>query len=278
MAFVTLRRMRKTITLAILALPAFAFAQSGQVGGNIPPVMITEIMYNSPESGNDTLEFVELYNTSGSAVSMAGVTFTSGITYAFPPDVSIPGNGYLVIAGDSVRFAAFYGGTARQWAGGTTQLSNSGEALVMKTSLGEEVDSVFYDDAVAWPQLANGQGTSLVVCSTSADNSLATSWYASTTVTGDFVNAIPVFASPNAADACLSVGMRESKSVKFDVHPNPTSDKITLSVASDIELYDMTGQKKGAYWNVKEVNLTAFAPGLYILRTAKGEMVRIVKK
>jgi hypothetical protein len=144
--------------------------------------------------------------------------------------------------------------------------------------LGEVVDSVFYDDATAWPQLANGQGASLVVCSTTADNSLVTSWYSSTTITGEMVNAIPVFASPNAADACLSVGVQESRPVKFDVYPNPTTDKVTLSVASDVELYDMTGQKKGAYRNVKEVSLSSFAPGLYILRTAKGEMVRIVKK
>jgi len=270
--------MRNTITLAFLTLPVLALAQSSQGGGNIPPVMITEIMYNPPESGNDTLEFIELYNTSGSAVNMAGVTFTSGITYTFPPTLSIPGNGYVVIAGDSVRFAAFYGGTARQWTGGATQLNNSGEALVMKTASSEIVDSVFYDDAAAWPQLANGQGASLVVCSTSADNNLPSSWYASTTATGGTVNAIAVFASPNAADACLSVGIQENKPVKFDVYPNPTTDKVTLSLPSDVELYDMTGQKKGAFKNVKEVNLSAFAPGLYIMRTSKGEMVRIVKK
>ncbi|NCP46491.1 MAG: lamin tail domain-containing protein, partial [Flavobacteriales bacterium] len=46
-------------------------------------LVITEIMYNPPESGTDTSEFIEIYNNGASAINLQDFTCTGGI-YTFP--------------------------------------------------------------------------------------------------------------------------------------------------------------------------------------------------
>ena len=89
-------------------------------------IIITEISYNGPEAGSDSTEFIELYNKTSSAINMTGYKFTSGVVYTFP-NVSIPANGYLVIAVDSVAIFNTFGASARQWTSGG--LSNGGEPI-----------------------------------------------------------------------------------------------------------------------------------------------------
>ena len=40
---------------------------------------ITEISYNPPESGTDSLEYIEVLNTSGASLDLTGWTFTQGV-------------------------------------------------------------------------------------------------------------------------------------------------------------------------------------------------------
>lgn len=82
-------------TLLLWAICACtAFAQT-------PKIVITEIMYNSPESGTDSLEFIELYNNEDTAVILTGYTFSSGVQFTFPAD-TLQAGAYVVIAVDSV--------------------------------------------------------------------------------------------------------------------------------------------------------------------------------
>ena len=60
-------------------------------------LVITEIMYNPPESGTDSLEFIEIYNNGTDAVNMDGFTFVDGVEYTFP-NIDILPDEYVLVS------------------------------------------------------------------------------------------------------------------------------------------------------------------------------------
>ena len=66
-------------------------------------VVISEIMYH-PGSNLAGDEFVELYNTGGTIVSLDGWCFL-GIQLCFAPGDTIGASGYLKLASDPVQFS-----------------------------------------------------------------------------------------------------------------------------------------------------------------------------
>lgn len=63
------------------------------------PVVINEIMYHPPGDSlaDPGTEYVELYNTSGTAVDLSGWRLNRAIEYTFAPGTFIPAYGYLVV-------------------------------------------------------------------------------------------------------------------------------------------------------------------------------------
>ncbi|MBN1126310.1 MAG: lamin tail domain-containing protein [Sedimentisphaerales bacterium] len=156
----------------------------------VGPVLITEIMYH-PDDTNTGGEYIELHNLTDDPVdlqSWAGTEvtpgnvvqeivqwkFSDGIDFTFPPDTSIPGNGFLIVAKDPTAFTAYYGSLSGVQVLGPfandTSLDNGGERvqLVMPGDMeyGQErywirLDRVTYDDELPWPIEADGLGQSL---------------------------------------------------------------------------------------------------------------------
>ncbi|GAB4413500.1 MAG: hypothetical protein OHK0039_20460 [Bacteroidia bacterium] len=143
------------------------------------PVVINELNYNPIEAGTDTTEFIELYNTSASAVDLSGWNFSSGVVFTFPAGASIAANGYLVIAGNATTFENRYGcAPDYQWTSGS--LNNGGEIVtLLSDNFGTPADIVSYDNAAPWPTAANGAGPSLELIDASSDNNDAANWAAS---------------------------------------------------------------------------------------------------
>ena len=156
-------------------------------------VVINEIMYNPPESGADSLEFIELYNASSDTLSLHQWAFSKGVQYTFP-DTAVPPQGYLVVCINAKAFQNVFGTSALEWESGA--LRNSGEAIVLVDAQGQTVDSVYYQPAGNWPALANGQGHSLELCDPTRDNSIASHWKASQTSTQQQINGKTIYASP----------------------------------------------------------------------------------
>ena len=171
-------------------------------------IVINEIMYNPPESGADSLEFIELYNAGSDTLSLHQWAFSKGVQFTFP-DTAVPPQGYLVVCINTRAFQQVYGTSALEWESGA--LRNSGEALVLVDAQGQTIDSVYYQPAGNWPALANGQGHSLELCDPTRDNSIPSHWKASQTSTQRQVNGKTVYASPGAqnqvpcADAVVKV-------------------------------------------------------------------------
>ncbi|MFH0866052.1 MAG: lamin tail domain-containing protein [Bacteroidota bacterium] len=164
-----------------------------------PALVITEIMYNPPESGTDSLEFIEIYNNGSTPADPDNLYFSSGVIYPFHNDIIQPGE-YFILSVDSVAFMNFFGKTAHQWISGG--LSNSGEAIVIKDGWGTVVDSVYYVNIAPWPTEPNGNGSSLMLCDPNTDNNSGSNWVASlvTNATAYAVlNTKQVYATPDTS-------------------------------------------------------------------------------
>ena len=118
-------------------------------------VVINEIHYH-PASEDVREEFIELHNTGGEAVSLAGWSLRRGVRFDFPK-ATVPAGGYLVVAADADRFAAKHPGVQPFVAGWNGQLSNRGETVRLADADRKTVDSVTYADEGEWAIRQRGQ-------------------------------------------------------------------------------------------------------------------------
>jgi len=223
----------KVLTLfSALLLCHFAVISQPNPPG-APAVVITEIMYNSPESGTDSLEFIELSNPNpDNERSLSGHYFSQGIEFIFPNGYLIGPGAHVVIAKDSVAFENAFNVVAFQWT--NSALSNTGEAIVLKNGQDQTIDSVNYGVSFPWPTEANGNGASLVLCNDTLDNDGPDNWVAATTDAGFSVNGIAVFANANA-DCNGLTGIKTYTKQKLNIYPNPSTGNFLLTVPEGFE-------------------------------------------
>ncbi len=193
-------------------------------------LVISEIMYNSPVSGADSLEYIEIHNPTSSAINLNGYSFT-GVNYTFG-NVSIPAGGYVVVCDNSSAMKSQFGVNAFQWKGA---LTNGGELLLLKDSLGRTVDSVRYDDSAPWPGAANGKGASLVLCDFAADNSLGANWLASSQSSGKTINGKLLLGSPGFPDSACGACLRKDSTTVNLVTCDFDEAGITVATLQNIE-------------------------------------------
>ena len=187
----------------MISLPArllyFFFVSITPVFAN--PI-ISEVMYRAdsvlPEDVRD--EWIEIHNPTLEAIDLTAYSFDKGIGFIFPA-VSIPANGYLVVAADLVEFNANFSGVTNvvgPWSG---KLSNSGETITLVDPAGLKVDEIRYADEGDWATRArgpldrghegwtwiaehNGGGRSLELINPSLSNKAGQNWSASSTIGG----------------------------------------------------------------------------------------------
>ncbi|MBL0386471.1 lamin tail domain-containing protein [Tumebacillus sp. ITR2] len=170
-----------------LAAPAVYHVQPASAAIAAGSVVVNEIMYNY--ASGTTQEWVELYNNTSSAISLAGYKLTDNNvgassltegTYTFPSGTSIPAGGYLTI-GNSLSSAQL------KWSGNFA-LGNSGDGVALFSDSnsdniaqsGEVIDSVEFTSA--WG--GNGTGYSLERKDPAGASSSSTNWGSSTTSGG----------------------------------------------------------------------------------------------
>lgn len=184
----------KKLTLSLLCSLCFAFSAQSQI-------VLTEIMYNPPEAGTDSLEYLEFYNNSANPVNLEG-WYLFGVNFTFPDMVLNPGQ-YVVTAVNAAAIFNQFGVSALQW-GQNSALNNSGELILLLNPAGDTISRVFYSNVAPWPTEAAGNGASLVLCDPNSDTSLPSSWKAATTSTGVTINNRLIYANPGAASQCPS--------------------------------------------------------------------------
>jgi len=161
------------------------------------PVRITEIHFNPASQPGvadaQDLEFIELANTSGQTVNLAGVqiAYFADTPYTLG-NIDLAAGERLVVARNPDVFQQVYGtGINLAPTGyGAANLSNAGERIALLGALGEVLQDFEYDDMAPWPTSPDGGGYSLVIVDPLGNPSNAANWRASLYVGG----------SPGAAD------------------------------------------------------------------------------
>ena len=137
-------------------------------------IVINEIMYDLP-SDHRSGEYVELFNKGDSPVDVSDWRFTEGIQFEFPNGTTIAPGGYLVVSADTRWFNSVYSGinVLGNFEG---QLRDGGELLRLEDANGNLVDEVHYFPEGDWPELADGDGSSLELRHPDMDNSKGAAW------------------------------------------------------------------------------------------------------
>lgn len=218
----------------------------------VPALVINKINYNPIISdgfpAND-LEFIEIKNTGATTVNLTGFYLRElGVSYQFPANSSVLANESIFLASNPTTFKAKYGITA--YGQFTRNLSNSSQKLVLADGFGNTIDSVEYFDVAPWPADADGQGSYLQLIDTALDNSLASSWISSSSVTLatlSYVETSTISVYPNPVADILNI--RAEKTIKgikiFDVSGHLITE---IKPKSDLISLDFSSYSKGLYF------------------------------
>lgn len=166
-------------------------------------VIINEISYNPPESGNDSLEYIEIYNAGTGHIDLQGWHFTGGVGDTFPA-VHLNGGEFFVTAINAQAMMNVFGINVHEWSNGA--LNNSGESIKLLDAANNLIDSVAYDDADPWPLEPDGLGPSLELIDASSDNNDGANWQSSGAGTGVIINGHEVSGTPGAENSGGSTG------------------------------------------------------------------------
>ncbi len=236
--------------------------------GEVRDIVITEIMYNAP--GNDSLDFIELYNNAGVPRNLWGCFFDKGIDFTFPNYTMQPGD-YLILAEDSVNFELTYGITPFKWSG---ELDNNSEKIILNFIDGDTIDLVDYNDNNGWNPLADGEGYSLVLCDPNSDNTDTLNWSIATTTTNIIIgDTLEMFANPGMADSGCPVGIEDTETLTgIDVYPNPNTGIFTIQHEEhntlEYAVFDLFGrmiEQDKLTTTTHEIDLQNAPNGVYLL-------------
>lgn len=114
-------------------------------------IIINEIMYRPAAAGAGTVEeWIELHNAGTTNVNLKDWQITSGVSFRFSNNVTIPVGGYYVIAANRQSFNVLYPNVNNVVGDWTGSLNNNGENIELTNPVGEVVDSVRYATEGDW--------------------------------------------------------------------------------------------------------------------------------
>ena len=151
---------------------------------------VTEIMFHPDPAASgswdgEEYEFIELKNVGSSNLNLAGVSFTSGISYTFT-NLTLGAGQLVVLVRNHLAFASRYDTNGILVAGVFTGgLNNASDDLRLADPQGEEILDFPYFDT--WYPETDGHGRSLHIINANVDYTAwgsATSWHASVTYRG----------------------------------------------------------------------------------------------
>ena len=216
-------------------------------------IKISEIMYNSPEAGTDTLEFIEFYNNGAGIVNLENWKLTKGVVFTFP-NVTINPAAYLVLAYNSGAFLNTFGQNVLQWASGS--LSNNGEEIQLNDDFGGVRAYVNFDDVTPWPVQPDGQGPSLTFCNTALVNSDPANWSASTNLSAVNADGNGIYCTPgtgcNTNDVLVMNYPQGWMGISSNLDPGKTSME-TLFAAAYGKMTILLGED-GIFWPGQNLN------------------------
>ncbi len=298
----TLRRLTFGTSVTAASPPSdLALFRTGMGGANSPPrvgpVAFGEIMYH-PASDSAVDEYLELVNVTAGSVPLFDPAhptntwkLTTAVDFSFPPNVSIPAGGRLLVVG-ATNLPAFLAARGLSpatpivgpWTG---QLNNAGDSIRLYKPDPPDavtgfvpyvlVERVDYGDSAPWPAAADGDGVSLErVVATNAGNSAA-NWFGGTIggspgvpPAGGFVNAVLTPAWPQPGQAVTVTAFVIAGTPPASVVCRTAADGVTNSyVMRD----NGTGGDAAAADGVYAAVFTAPATGTWLYYALQGTCV-----
>ena len=210
------------------ALPGSWFA--GCIGGSpggpyvncSEEIIFSEINYKSATNA-DAGDWVEIYNKSLVPIDISGWKFRDDDdthTFNIPNSTVLPGNGYLILYSDHTKFITRHPAINNIIGPFTFGLGSTGDAVRLFTANGRLYQSVVYDEAVPWPQGANGNGYTLEIIDMDGKFCEGTNWK----------DGCPE-GSPGGPYIypCLTTGIETIQwASELKVYPNPSNGKIYI--------------------------------------------------
>ena len=93
-------------TTALFFIAALLLSRAGLRADEFD-IIINELNYNVFDNGGeDSLEFIELYNRGGTVVDLGGWDFSRGVDLTFPAGTMVEPGEYLVLSTDPAAAAA----------------------------------------------------------------------------------------------------------------------------------------------------------------------------
>ena len=170
-------------TTVLFFIAALLLGHAGLRAGEFD-IIINELNYNVFDNGGeDSLEFIELYNRGGTVVDLSGWDFSRGVDFTFSAGTMVEPGEYLVLSPDPAAAAARYG-LQRVLGPYLGQLDNGGEIVELLNSKGQMISRVHYDDSTPWSGRPDGRGPSLEFTGVDNANGLARNWKPSKTLGG----------------------------------------------------------------------------------------------
>lgn len=162
---------------------------TGTITPSVTSVVINEVEYDTSQQQTDSeWEWFELYNNTSSSIGLSGWIVADNLNSDSIPDLTIPANGFAVIAASESGFMENYPSFSglivyisdRVIGNG---LANGGDRLILKNENGNEIDSVSWlDDDYAFGTgngvtPATGAGHSISRISNGVDTNSQNDWH-----------------------------------------------------------------------------------------------------
>ncbi len=242
-----------------MILPAAAFGD----------LVINEINYHPDDPFNE--EFVEIINTSDTAVDVSGYCLLNGTEHYVPEDTILGAGCYLVFIDDNIISDTCDCCVIVEELG---SLANAGETLVLYDGDPDEgaavIDEVTYDEESPWPEEADGTGKALQLIDPSQNNDDPSNWGAGDPtpccINGDstYVELASITAQPGCGEVTVSwETAAEINSVGFNVYRSVAGGE---SVQINSSLIPATGSAtEGASYETVDTGLKNGIVCTYIL-------------
>ncbi len=225
-------------------------------------------MYDPPESGVDSLEYLEIYNNTGADLDLEGYSMI-GVTHTFTSATPLAVEQYMLISINAAALTNNFGVNSIQWEGGA--LNNGGEDIGIINPQGDTIFWMEYSSSGAWPSSA--YGAAIELCNLDSDFTEATNWNLAQS-TGNFM--IDIFfpnGSPGRANEAVCQ-QRDYKELVINevLYEQPNWDPDFQYVefynygdkAINLSAWSMRGSLDFPFFGNLEVE-----PGQYLIMTSK---------
>lgn len=245
-------------------------------------IVINEIMYNA-DKGQDTKDWIELYNAGTKAVNLRGWSIidedTTHTKFVFKEDYQIEPNEYIILTKEKLEFEKYIVIANTKF--GDLEFGLGGNDIIrLIDEKGVTHDSVNYDNDIPWPVGADGTGYTIELINPILDNNIGTNWKISQAKLG-------TAGKNNSNYDSLQTSVHFytfSNNLKLEQHDRKI-DIISVELIKSIGLYTITGkeikQEVNRNSNQLTLDLNNIDRGIYLLMVnsdSKTETIKILLK